>query len=236
MSTASNPADPSSSPVRVMAAVAEPDGVHRKDAYHHGDLRAACVAAGLRLVAEGGADAVTIRGVARLAGVSHTAPLHHFRDRDELVAAVAQVGFDRLVDDANAVIDDRALDPIERLLRYGEAYVRRAIQTPGLYRLMFDAAACEIGYEAYELLIRLVAASELGGADPEPTALLVWANVHGLAGLYADGKLVHELDGLPFGELPPRASAALDQLLDALVLAADARPGTHPSPRKESPR
>jgi AcrR family transcriptional regulator len=235
MPTASHPADLSSSPARVEAAVTEPDGVHRKDTYHHGDLRAACVAAGLRLVAEGGADAVTIRGVARLAGVSHTAPLHHFRDRDELVAAVAQVGFDRLVDDANAAIDDPALDPLERLTRYGEAYIRRAVETPGLYRLMFDAAACEVGYEAYEMLIRLVAVSGLGGADPDPTALLLWAHVHGLAGLYADGKLVHELDGLPPGEIPQRAAAALRQLIDALVAAGGGH-SPHDSPQKESPR
>jgi AcrR family transcriptional regulator len=212
-----------------------PDGNHRSDTYHHGDLRAACVEAGLRLVAEGGADEVTIRGVARLAGVSHTAPLHHFRDRDELVAAVAQVGFDRLVDDASAAIDDTALDPLERLTRYGEAYIRRAVETPGLYRLMFDAAACEVGYEAYEMLIRLVAASGLGGADPDPTALLLWAQVHGLAGLYAEGKLAHELDGLPPGELPARASAALRQLIDALA-GADGGHDPNRSPRKETSR
>jgi len=220
MPSASDPANPTSQPafLPVVARAAASD--HRTDTYHHGDLRAACVAAGLRLVAEGGADAVTIRGVARLTGVSHTAPLHHFCDTDELLAAVAQVGFDRLVGDADALIKDPALDPTDRLARYGEAYIRRAIETPGLYRLMFDAAACEVGYEAYELLIRLVAASGLGGPDPEPTALLLWAQVHGLAGLYADGKLAHELEELSAGQLPPRAVAALRQLLDALVLAA----------------
>lgn len=224
MPAASDPASRTSQAALLPGAARAVAVNHRSDTYHHGDLRAACVAAGLRLVAEGGADAVTIRGVARLAGVSHTAPLHHFRDRDELVAAVAQVGFDRLVDDANALSDDPALDPLERLTRYGEAYIRRAIGTPGLYRLMFGAAACETGYEAYEVLIRLVAASGLGGPDPEATALLLWAQVHGLAGLYADGKLAGELEGLPAGEIPPRASAALRRVVDALVLAAGRGP------------
>ena len=196
---------------------------HPADAYHHGDLRAACITAGLRLVAEGGPDALTIRGVARSAGVSHTAPLHHFRDRDELLAAVAEVGFERLVAETlEAAAADEA-DPIERIRRYGLVYIRGAIGAPGLYRLMFGEAACETGFGAYELLLRLVAESGLAVGDPEPIALVLWAQVHGLAGLYAEGKLAHELEGLPPGALPPRAAEALDRVIDLLVLDS-ARP------------
>jgi hypothetical protein len=66
-------------------------------------------------------------------------------------------------------------------------------------------------------LIDLVARTGLTAGDPEPTALLVWAQVHGLAGLYAEGKLGHELEGLPPGQLPPRAVAALDRSIDLLI-------------------
>jgi AcrR family transcriptional regulator len=62
-------------------------------AYHHGNLRGACIDAGVALAEADGPDAVTIRGVARLAGVSHTAPLHHFRDRAELLHEIAERGF-----------------------------------------------------------------------------------------------------------------------------------------------
>jgi AcrR family transcriptional regulator len=224
------------------AVVARPSGLSG-DAYHHGDLRAACVAAGLRLATVGGPDAVTIRGVARLAGVSHTAPLHHFRDRDELLAAVAEAGFDRLVADAeDAVAGPVAGDPIERIRRYGLAYIRGAIGAPGLYRLMFGEAACDTGYGAYERLVRLVAESGLADGDPEPIALVFWAQVHGLAGLYADGKLAHELEGLAPGEVPRRAVDALDRLIDLLALDATrraasrrpARPSSRPKPRRSS--
>jgi AcrR family transcriptional regulator len=198
---------------------------HPTDAYHHGDLRAACIAAGLGLVAEGGPDAVTIRGVARAAGVSHTAPLHHFHDRDELLAAVAEVGFERLVAEASEAADADGADPIKRIRAYGLAYIRGAIGTPGLYRLMFGEAACETGFGAYELLLRLVAESGLTVGDPEPIALVFWAQVHGLAGLYAEGKLAHELEGLAPGEVPPRAVDALDRLIGLLVLGATSYPG-----------
>ena len=195
------------------AVLSAPQG----DAYHHGDLRAACIAAGLRLVDDGGIDALTIRGVARLTGVSHTAPLHHFPDRDALLAAVAQAGFDRLMADAHAAIRDVPTDPVEQIRRYGLVYVRGAIGSPGLFRLMFGDAACEVGVEAYQLLIDLVARSGLARGDPEPTALLIWAQVHGLASLYAEGKLGHELEDLEPGQVPPRALVALDRLIDLLT-------------------
>lgn len=204
-------------------APARERGERRVDPYHHGDLRTACIAAGLKLVAAGGPDAVTIRGVARLAGVSHTAPLHHFRDRDDLLAGIAEAGFDRLLIAAGEATTSSEISPIERIRRYGLAYIRVAIGSPGLYRLMFGEAARATGNAAYDLLIRLVAESGLSVADPEPVALVLWAEVHGLAGLYAEGKLSLELDGLEPGQVPIRAEEALDRLIDALVLLSKSR-------------
>lgn len=196
------------------------------DTYHHGDLRTACIEAGLTLVHDGGQDALTIRGVARLAGVSHTAPLHHFHDRDELLAAVAQVGFTRLVERTRREIAaDRRSDGIGHLRTYGLIYIGEAIADPGLFQLMFSDAACDTGFEAYELLLELIDSSVLKGWQTERAALLFWAQVHGLAGLYAEGKLAHELVGLAPGQVPPRAAQALDDLIDAIH---------HPSTR--SPR
>jgi len=195
--------------------VAVSNPVH--DTYHHGDLRTACVEAGLALVHDGGQDALTIRGVARLAGVSHTAPLHHFHDRDELLAAVAQIGFTRLVERTRrAITDHPSSDGVGRLRTYGLLYVGEAIADPGLFQLMFSDAACDTGQEAYELLLELVAASGIGTQDPERLGLLFWAQVHGLAGLYAEGKLAHELVDLAPGQVPPRAEQALDDLISAI--------------------
>ncbi len=89
---------------------------------------------------------------------------------------------------------------------------------------MFGEAACETGFGAYELLLRYVAESGLAAGDPEPIALVFWAQVHGLAGLYAEGKLAHELEGLPPGEVPPRVADALDRLIGLLVLGSSLPP------------
>jgi AcrR family transcriptional regulator len=185
--------------------------------YHHGDLRTACVEAGLALVQDGGQDALTIRGVARLTGVSHTAPLHHFRDRDQLVAAVAQVGFDRLIERTRGhLAADPGMTGIARLRTLGIDYIEQAISEPGLFHLMFSDAACDTGIEAYELLQELIKASSLGSRETDRMALLFWAQVHGLAGLYSEGKLAHELVGLAPGRIPARAEQALDDLIAAI--------------------
>src|SRR6201997_5846248 len=98
--------------------------------YHHGDLRAAILAEAASLVAERGPDRVSLRELAREAGVSHAAPAHHFTDRRGLFTALAAQGFELL---AVALADARP-----RFLDAALAYVRFAIEHPGHYRVMFD--------------------------------------------------------------------------------------------------
>jgi AcrR family transcriptional regulator len=192
-------------------------------AYHHGNLRAACVDAGVGLVEADGPDAVTIRGVARLAGVSHTAPLHHFRDRDELLDAVADRGFDLLLERLDPSPGPTS-SPTEALRAYGMAYVDHAVEHPGLFALMFRPHADLQGEAAYRRLIDLTAsaqaAGEMPGHDPEALCLLLWATVHGLAGLYGFGHLTGgHVTGQPTAHRPA-TGAVLDQLLGALGAAA----------------
>ena len=135
------------------------------DTYHHGHLRAACVEAGVRLVEDDGPDAVTIRGVARIAGVSHTAPLHHFRDRHELLDAVADRGFDLLVERLDASLAPDAT-PTEALRAYGRAYVDHAVTHRGLFALMFRPTGEMQGEASYRRLIDLCAAGQAAGELP----------------------------------------------------------------------
>jgi AcrR family transcriptional regulator len=190
-----------------------------RDGYHHGDLRAACLAGALRLVEDGGPDAVTIRGVARLAGVSHQAPLHYFRDRDALLHEVAERGFEQLVHRLDREVRPGA-GPLESLRTYGVVYVLHAVEHPGLFQVMFAPCDDPPGEVAYRRLIELCAAcqgaGELPGEDPFRLGLLVWSTVHGLAALYGHMGLDSGASGQP---TDPRAAAerTLDDLFAGLA-------------------
>ncbi len=187
------------------------------DGYHHGDLREACIAAGLSLLADDGPDAVTIRGVARIAGVSHTAPLHHFADRDALLDAIAQRGFDRLLGRLAAATAAGATGPRAQLRAYGIAYVEEAVADPGLFALMFGRARDGIGEEAGHRLVELCAEAidrgELVAPDAQVLSLVLWSTVHGLASLYVSRYLGR---GFVTGE-PADARAGAVLVLDALL-------------------
>ncbi|MDT5046630.1 MAG: hypothetical protein QOE94_1268 [Mycobacterium sp.] len=163
-------------------------GVMSRQTYHHGDLRAAILTEAARLVAERGADRVSLRELAREAGVSHAAPAHHFIDRRGLFTALAAQGFELL---AAALAEARP-----RFLAAALAYVRFAIEHPGHYRVMFDkslldpsnrelaAAEAAAGAE----LSRGVASlpDQHAQADPAGAQLAAWSLVHGFSMLWLD--------------------------------------------------
>ncbi|HYW04788.1 MAG TPA: TetR/AcrR family transcriptional regulator [Gammaproteobacteria bacterium] len=173
----------------------------RKRGYHHGDLRRALLGAALDLLARKGPAALSLREVARRVGVSHAAPYRHFADRDALVAAVAQEGFEELARAMGAAVSGPAA-PLDRMRAMGHAYVRFALERPAHFRVMFsmDADARE-AYPAlaraadntYDRLLAEVRAGQRAGivrdTDPEALADTVWAAVHGLAVLLLDGQL-----------------------------------------------
>jgi AcrR family transcriptional regulator len=194
-------------------------------AYHHGNLRAACVDAGIALAGTGGPDAVTIRGVARLAGVSHTAPLHHFRDRADLLHEIAERGFEQLLERLDRELRPGA-GPLESLRSYGLAYVMQAVDHPGLFQVMFAPCDDPPGEAAYGRLIELCTAVQATGAipgnDPVRLAMLVWSTVHGLASLYGNMGLDSGISGQPT-DARVAAERTVDDLLDALACPAPGR-------------
>jgi AcrR family transcriptional regulator len=154
--------------------------------YHHGDLRAVILAEAACLVAERGADRVSLRELARGAGVSHAAPAHHFTDRRGLFTALATQGFQLL---AQALIDARP-----DFTDAAQAYVRFALKHPGHYQVMFnkslldasdtDLAAAEAA--AGTELARGVATLRDPNAQADPAAaqLAAWSLVHGFSMLW----------------------------------------------------
>jgi len=179
--------------------------------YHHGDLRAALLAAAAGWLDEQGAQALTLRELARAAGVSHAAPYHHFASRDELLAGVAELAFDRLVDALAAAAG--ATDAGHALLDIGEAYVREALAHPAQFRLMFGPLLARKAehpglQRAAEraFLVLLEAATRFAPERGLEIALAGWSLSHGAANLAIDGAF----GGLPLAAAQARQLARLD--------------------------
>ena len=160
--------------------------------YHHGDLRRGLVDAARRLLESEGPSALSLRAVAREAGVSPAAPYHHFKDKSELLEAIAYEGWNAL--DASMVhAKATAPDAGAAITEIGVAYVCFATQHPALYRVMYDRARdkeslpdhLEDDHENAYCRVRdtLVEA----GADPaaeidlELATIAAWCAGHGLA-------------------------------------------------------
>lgn len=178
------------------------------DRYHHGDLRRALIDAAVASIAESGPSALSLRAVAKLAGVSHAAPAHHFGDKAGLLTAVAAEGYDRFADAL-----DRAWEATGDFIEVGIAYVRFAIDNKAYFETMFrpellheddpDLARAEARSRA--ALIRGAGEPKPGpdGTVPEfnPNALGAWSLVHGFAGLLMGGNFPQAVAADPEGAL-----------------------------------
>jgi AcrR family transcriptional regulator len=179
----------------------------RRRTYHHGNLRAALLQAALGLVQREGVEALTLRAVARLAGVSPAAPYRHFIDKRALLAAVAEEGF-RLL--ATALRGNPDEDPRERFRARGRAYVGFATSHPSHFRVMFGRELADrTGYpglaeaarSAFDALVEGMAAAQQAGVvregDPRELGLAAWCAMHGLSTLLLDGRLQTLYDQKP---------------------------------------
>ena len=164
-----------------------------KKPYHHGDLRSALVAEGLRLLAERDAESMSLREVARGVGVSATSVYRHFPDKEALMTALALEGLAQL-GAAQQAASDAAGGGEAGFAATGRAYVRFALANPALFRLIFAspalAPANELELEAGALLQACAArAAAKEGGDAGIRAVRAWALVHGLAMLMLDGQI-----------------------------------------------
>jgi AcrR family transcriptional regulator len=159
--------------------------------YHHGDLSRALVDAARRILEAEGAAALSLRAVAREAGVSPAAPYHHFKDKTELLEAVAHEGWEAI---GQAITEARRSnpDPGEALREIGLAYLNFARDNPALYRLMYDTSRDRTsmphhGKEEDSGLANVQGALIAAGADPtdelelQLATVASWCAVHGLA-------------------------------------------------------
>ena len=206
----------------------------RAKSYHHGNLREVLLESALRLIAEMGPAGFTLRELARRAGVSHNAPYRHFRDREDLMAAVATEGYRELTFAMQRAAKNHT-DPLDRLKQAGLAYITFALRRPEHFAVMFDGpvslktehpGSSGAAKEAFTALVSFVQGCQEAGqfpvGDPQNFTLLAWSMVHGIAKLAITGRLPFRTKteilifaGFVIDEsLASRASAQLPRVYD----------------------
>ncbi len=197
-----------------------------------GDPRRLLLDASLALIAEGGVGSLSLREVARRAGVTHGAPYHHFTDRGAILAAIAQEGFGLLEATMRAAIAAASHDEIARFEACGRGYVAFAAEHTAHFRVMFrpeltDAASHpevdRAASGAFHVLVERVAACQAAGIardlDPLPLVLTGWSTAHGLAALCIDGPLRGSASAAAslFDTDPARLAAQVGATMGALL-------------------
>jgi len=179
--------------------------------YHHGDLKAALVAAATRLIEEGGPASLSLRGVARAVKVSHAAPYRHFRNKRALLEAVAIEGFRDLGKALDTVIAQSPDDPRRQMIDAGAIYVREAIDNAQRAQLMFGGllqrddpspALQDAAEAAFSRCIGIIRRGQQQGVfrpgSSKGLVMAYWAASHGLAMLLInDGFGIRSLEESP---------------------------------------
>ncbi|WP_027552620.1 TetR/AcrR family transcriptional regulator [Bradyrhizobium sp. Cp5.3] len=197
--------------------------------YHHGALRAALLEAAERVLERDGLAGLTLRAVAREAGVSHAAPTHHFGDLTGLVSELAAIGF-RQFNQAMGSACNAATTPAERALARPKAYVGYAQAHPGMYGLMFRTErldysrpslheAAEASFAGLANAIGAMRQEQISGdaltLDQGAAIARAWSMVHGFTTLLLDGRLEDILGRLPKGTT---AESLLEAMLKSTVV------------------
>ncbi|WLA77028.1 TetR/AcrR family transcriptional regulator [Bradyrhizobium diazoefficiens] len=198
--------------------------------YHHGALREALLQAAERVLERDGLAGLTLRAVAREAGVSHAAPTHHFGDLTGLLSELAAVGF-RQFNAAMASACDTATTPLARALARPKAYVAYAQAHPGMYGIMFRIErldysrpslheAAEASFAGLANAIGAMRQEQISGdaltLDQGAAIARAWSMVHGFTTLLLDGRLSDILERLPEGTTAERL---LEVMLTAPITA-----------------
>lgn len=176
------------------------------DTYHHGDLRNALIEAGVAMLAQEGLQGLSMRKLAKQAGVSHNAPYMHFADKEALLAAIAEEGFGILANEVGSATTAAGADWHGQLRAASWAYVRFALQHPSHFQVMFRGydpdvyptlSAASLG--ALGLLRQVIETGQESGLvvarDSQELAALTWSLLHGVATILAAHKMPADVMG-----------------------------------------
>jgi AcrR family transcriptional regulator len=192
----------------------------------HGDVRRLVLDAALDIITSSGAESLSMREVARRAGVSHQAPYHYFGDRSGIFAAISEEGFSALA----GAFRDVQESTISAAKAGFIAYLDFARSHVGHFRVMFRQDICGVqeneetaiaASSAFDELLQMVARTIGSSVDPKAAhtfAFTMWSHAHGLATLVIDGPLPNKL--LPGVSLDDQIDAVIDLCSHMVALEA----------------
>ncbi len=202
----------------------------KKNTYHHGDLRRRLIRTAEDLIAKQGMDAVTMRLLSRKIGVSHTAAYRHFRDKSELLCALAENGFLELEKRFQGLSPDLREKPLEWIAALGKTYIDFALENPSRYRTMFgdvlmnERQRPQLNQAVSRAFAHLLSAIEQGqqsgvfrSGNPQELASMSWSMVHGFSHLAIDGQLQPTLTTVSRHVTERDLGRLIQMTLDALV-------------------
>lgn len=189
----------------------------KSSSYHHGDLQSTLIATATSMITEQGIEALSLRKLAERIGVSRTAAYHHFKNKNDLLSAIAAQGFISWQSRAEKIFKNNKLSDKEKYHAFVHYYVRFATQNAAIYKLMFgstlwkkegDKSNCsqtliDVAYPSFQYQVDMTEAWQQKGILPKSQnslrlAQVTWATLHGIAqlvidGIYADASQIDEM-------------------------------------------
>ncbi|CDO61413.1 Transcriptional regulator, TetR family [Candidatus Phaeomarinobacter ectocarpi] len=193
-----------------------------RDTFHHGNLKAALLQAALDLLDSAGAEAITIRAVARKAGVSHAAPVNHFKDRKALHTAVCAALFEELGSEISERLAEKEGCAREGAAVFADTLITYGLRKPNRYTMLWrrdltnaaDASLQAAMDRIYDELMQVLESTKTTRAfDDHTAAIALWSLAHGYVSLRLSGNF-EPMDDEVTGQ--PRQEAMLNVLLNAL--------------------
>ena len=196
--------------------------------YHHGNLKQALIEAGQQILIEKGINGLSLRETAKAAGVSHTAPYRHFTDKEALLAAIAESGFESLAEALLNTIEQHPDDPKEQLAAATATYVKLAVTRLEMHQLMFgdgfdDDAMSETMLEkkqqTFDALSKIIENGQKKNifkkAETLELVIVAWSMMHGYTMLLTTGQLRDSVTSLM--QIEKLARSVATHLIDGLV-------------------
>ena len=206
--------------------------------YHHGNLRRELLDRAAQIIAEHGVEALSLRALAQDLGVSHNAPTRHFRDKLDLLRALATEGYFKLADYVSEAADAAGTDPLERYAALGRAYVRFSLEYPAYYKAgrhpevaaQADEELKEAHRQRTAILVDAARQAQAAGWLPdesvEDAVTFSLATVRGLAALLSDPLFTRSMGKL-------KREALIDRMVRQIIDPEKLRATKSKPPRKQ---